>query len=425
MELIEISKLKISSERQRRVFNPDSLGKLAESIATKGLFHALVVQNDGVTLIAGERRSKAINLMLTMGQSFKYNGQEVPKGFVPVVRLAELSPDDAYEAELEENTRRDNLSPQEEMLAIANLHKLRCRQDPNHTMQETAAEVYSADKKVGGARVVSIRDAVQASEYLHDPSVARAKTKSEVVKAVAKIKKREHAQKLAAEFSTAENKSHHIPLHKDAIEVMQSMPAGIVDVICSDPPYGIEAQSFGDMADNVHNYDDSYETWQTLMLYHAREAYRICKTQAHMYLFCDWTRFAELSLILQKEGWKVWPRPLIWNKQGGMLPRPEHGPRYTYEVIIFASKGDKKVNGVFPDVLTYKTVKQPRHAAEKPVEVFEDLLARSAVPGDHVCDFFMGSGVIFPAANRLKLRATGVELNDANFGIAIQRLEEK
>ena len=81
--------------------------------------------------------------------------------------------------------------------------------------------------------------------------------------------------------------------------------------------------------------------------------------------------------------------------------------------------------GVFPDVLSHKAVRQPRHAAEKPVEVYVDLLSRSALPGDHCLDMFMGSGVIFPAANRLKLRATGIEKDDTSYGFAVQRLEEK
>lgn len=108
-----------------------------------------------------------------------------------------------------------------------------------------------------------------------------------------------------------------------------------------------------------------------------------------------------------------------------MLAKPEYGPRYTYETIMFASKGGKKVTGVYPDVLSHKTVLQPRHAAEKPVAVYMDLLQRSILPGDHVLDPFMGSGVIFPAANALKIRATGIELNDVAYGTAIQRLEEK
>lgn len=426
MELIPIEEIHISEERQRRVFNPDSLGKLAESISSKGLFHAPVVQNNSPTLVAGERRLKAISLMYTMGQTFAYNNENVPAGYVPVIRLGELSEDDLYEAELEENIRRDNLTPQEEMQAIAKLHNFRKKQDPSHTAQETAAEVYNADNKVSGKRVVTVRDALLVAEHIDDPAVAKAKTKSEATKAVHRKLKREHAAKLAETFDQNATAEHpHIHVHGDAIEVLNKMPNGIVDCFMTDPPYGINAHKFGDMADNVHEYDDSLETWRELMEGFASAAYNKAKKQAHMYAFCDITRFFELSSCLKRNGWNPWPRPLIWSKGNGMLAKPEYGPRYTYEIILFASKGDKKVTGVFPDVLSYKAVAAPRHAAEKPVEVYTDLLSRSCLPGDHVCDPFMGSGVIFPAANRLKMRATGIEQDQTSYGFALQRLEEK
>lgn len=426
MEYLSISDITIAPDRQRRVFNPDSLGKLSESISTKGLFHAPILRSESNTLIAGERRCKAIELLYTMGQTFSFDGIEVPINHIPVVRLSELSADDIYEAELEENIRRDNLTPQEEMQAVAKLHAFRLKQDPKHSLKDTAQEVYADDKVSGGSRGESVRDALLVAEHMDDPAVAKAKSKPEAIKAVKKILQRNHAKKLAEQFNLeTSNKSPHIPVHGDAYETLNAMPSGIVDVICSDPPYGIGADNFGTMADNEHVYDDSYETWQNLMRSVATESYRICKKEAHLYFFCDWRRFTELSAFLEEKGFDVWPRPLIWSKGNGMLSRPDFGPRYTYEVILFASKGNKKVLGVFPDVLQHKAVQKPKHAAEKPVEVYVDLLQRSALPGDHILDMFSGSGTVFPAANRLKCRATGIEGDGVSYGLGIQRLEEE
>lgn len=426
MEILSLESITIAPDRQRRVFNPDSLGKLAESIQSKGLFHAPIIRSDSNQLVAGERRLKAITLMHTMSQTFQYNGEDIPAGMVPCVRLSELSEDDIFEAELEENIRRDNLSPQEEMIAMAKLHQFRVKQDPKHSIEQTANEVYDVPDVKGGGRTTAIRDALLVTEHLNDPAVAKAKTKNEAVKAVHKKIQREHAQNLARNFADeTQNSTPHIAVLGDAVETLKKMPAGIVDVICSDPPYGIDAHKFGDMADNAHKYDDSYETWLVLMSEVAVESYRVCKAHAHLYMFCDWRRYLKLSSLLSTAGFNVWPRPLIWSKGNGMLAKPEFGPRYTYEVILYASKGNKKVTGVFPDVLNHKAVQVPRHAAEKPVDVYVDLLSRSALPGDHVLDMFMGSGVIFPAANQLKLRATGIEGDETSYGFAIQRLEEK
>jgi DNA modification methylase len=58
------------------------------------------------------------------------------------------------------------------------------------------------------------------------------------------------------------------------------------------------------------------------------------------------------------------------------------------------------------------------------VSLYEDLLKRSARPGDSVLDPFAGSGTIFPAAHSLKIKATGIELDPSAYGIAVKRLGE-
>jgi site-specific DNA-methyltransferase (adenine-specific) len=74
-------------------------------------------------------------------------------------------------------------------------------------------------------------------------------------------------------------------------------------------------------------------------------------------------------------------------------------------------------------VLDYPSDENLGHAAQKPVALLEDLLRRSALPGNVVCDPFCGSGSIFPAAHALKCRAVGVELDPASYGISVQRIE--
>lgn len=419
MDLIAIDEIEISADRQRKVFNHDALGELADSIKSKGLMHAICLQADADTLIAGERRIKAIEMLYTLKQTFQYNGEDVPVGFVPCIRLADMSEDMIYEAELEENVKRQNLTPQEEMQAIAKLHAFRVKQRPNHTKADTAKEL-----EIGSQFEIS--EALLVADNLNDPAVARAKTKQEAVKAVKKKIQREYATQLAETFKMeSSDENPHSILKGDAIENLRNLPELSFDCICTDPPYGIEAQAFGTMADNAHNYDDTYATWKVLMKEFADESYRIAKAESHLYAFCSWERFAELSLILAQAGWTVWTRPLIWSKGNGMLPKPKHGPRYTYETLLFASKGNKETLCVSPDVIKIPLVQDARHAAEKPVDLYVDLLKRSCLPGDTVIDPFMGSGTIFPAANELSLRATGIEKDSTNYGIAIQRLEER
>jgi len=425
MQTIKIEDISISPERQRKVFNPESIGRLSESIGSKGLFHAIILEHGTNKLGAGECRLKAIALLRTMGGVLTYNGEAVPEGEIPYTRLKDMSADLIYEAELEENIRRTNLSPQEEMTAIAELHKLRVKQNPSHTKGATGMEINPNVQPESAAHDVT--EALAVNEYLNHPTVAKAKTKKEAVKAVTKIKQREHAQKVAEAFQREAPEKHaHVPVNDEAIATLRKMPTSCVDVICTDPPYGINAQDFGDMADNEHSYDDSYETWKILMEKFSVESYRVAKAKAHAYVFCSWERFYELEYFMAAAGWDVWQRPLIWAKNNGMLAKPKFGPRYTYETILFANKGEREVQKIgAPDVLQIMPVAKPKHAAEKPLALYEELLSRSVCVGDHVLDCFMGNGVIFPAANKLNCIATGIELNKTAYGFAVQRLEEE
>ncbi len=104
-------------------------------------------------------------------------------------------------------------------------------------------------------------------------------------------------------------------------------------------------------------------------------------------------------------------------------PWPEYGPQRKYETLLYAVKGMRPIFKLAGDVLDFPSDTNLGHAAQKPVALYTELLRRSALPGDSIFDPFMGSGTIFSAATELKLRATGIELDQTSYGIAIERLE--
>jgi hypothetical protein len=176
-----------------------------------------------------------------------------------------------------------------------------------------------------------------------------------------------------------------------------------------------------------HSYLDDVATFERIHHCLAVEGYRIAKPRAHLYLFCAFVNFAPLAKQFAAAGWEVWPRPLIWwrGSNSGIAPRPEHGPRNTYECILFANKGNRSVISLEPDViLAPKSGVDPR-AAAKPPSIYHMLLARSVVAGNEVLDPCCGSGPVFPAATTLNVRATGYDVAEDAVGLASQRLQEK
>lgn len=418
MKLIPISEIEID-DRIRKAFNENELGALADSIARLGLLHAPIL-NEG-RLVCGGRRLKAIQLLPVFGHKLTYQGIDVADGYVPYTELGNSNEETIMEAELEENLMREDLSPQEEAAARAGLHRLRVLQNPEQTRAETAVELSKP-----GAKVVTsdIRDALLMEEHSNVPAVAKAKSKKEAMKIITRLKRDEHNSVLAAEFMLkTEDGSIHELLHGDMLEEMCHLTKESIDVICTDPPYGIDAQNFNAQEGIKHEYNDTRENFERIIEVIAVQGYRVCKRQGHIYLFHDFANWGFIRQCMERAGWRVWPRPIIWSKGNGLLARPDHGPRYTYECVLFANKGDRKVTTVAPDVIDLRTLTKQKRGAEKSAVLYHDLLARSVRPGDTVLDPCCGLGAIFPAATELNCKATGIEIDSAAVGYALSRME--
>lgn len=425
MNTIPLSSLLIPENRQRRIFDEKKLQELADSILSKGLLHPPVVRFDGetYTLVAGERRTRAITSLASIDVGVSCNGISFPPGTLPITLLADLDPYSIREAELEENTVRDDLTWADKARAIAELDSLRRDQARDegrpHFARDTASEIVG--REAVGKELTKVTEALTVAKHLHDPEVAAAKTQKEALKVIQKKAEAQHREVLAANFDLA--KTPHTLAHASAFDFAKTLPDASFDVILTDPPYGINADNFGSMAGTEHSYADTPDYGMDCYKLVAKEGFRVAKEKAHIYVFLDPRYWHEISFLFVLAGWNVWPTPLIWNKGNGMLPKPDHGPRRTYEMILFAAKGDRKVLRVAPDVITCPLVLERDHGAQKPVLLYSDLLSRSALPGNSILDFFVGSGTIFPAANKNKLIATGCEIHEPYYNLAVSRLD--
>lgn len=433
MRLLQISSIIISEERQRQHFDPEALSDLGEDIFENGLYNAIKVRETaaGPVLLQGERRFRAITALYEYGLQFKYDGKLVPLDLIPVTSDGELTELQATARELLENLRRENLTWQEKDLATAKLHKLRQqeaqKEGRSQPLKDTAAEIKNlGDQKAHTTTgVAEVRRALIIAEHIADPEVAKAASASEAVKIIERKANEKKNTALAQLMGTVAPSRKHVLLNGESVEMMKTLPPQSFDLILTDPPYGVGAQEFGDQSDLVHKYDDSPEKWPDLMRASCIEWTRVAKPQSHAYIFCDIRRWPELVAMMKAHYWDVWPVPIIWSKNSGILPRPEHGPRRTYECVLYAIRGDKKIAHVRADVVAVPPESNKIHAAQKPVALYTELLTRSSKPGDRVLDSYCGSGTIFPAANRCHLFATGIEGNKAMYVEASTRLEAK
>lgn len=428
-----IDQIKIPQNRQRRIFTEDEICELSASIADNGLIHPVVVrkdENDNIVLVAGERRIKALQVTWDLGQEVRCGEHIIPENIVPCLFLGEIDPIDAFEIELEENIRRTDLSWQEKATAVSQLLELRSMQAER--AGELPPTMLDLAKEVSGQEDIqcqtAVREDVILARNMDNPVVAKAPTKKEALKALKRDEERKRFERLGAAIGPTITAVSHFLLNEDCLEAMVDMKPASFDVILSDPPYGIGADEFGDSGGKTagsHAYDDSYESWTSLMARAIPLMTQLAKLQSHLYLFCDVDNFVELKILCAASGWKVFRTPLIWVNPSAMrAPWPDAGPQRKWQAILYATRGGKTVTRLYSDVLTYSSDQNLGHQAQKPVLLYQDLLRRSIAPGDSVLDPFCGTGTIFPAAHELKCKATGIEKDQASYGIASQRLKD-
>lgn len=200
---------------------------------------------------------------------------------------------------------------------------------------------------------------------------------------------------------------------RDAVEWLASLPASSIDLLITDPPYeSLEKHRKRGTTTRLSHSKSSSNNWFAIFPNERfselfAEVYRVLKPDSHFYLMCDQETMFHAKPLAEQAGFKFW-KPLVWDKQAiGM----GYHYRARYEFILFFEKGKRKLNNLgVPDVLSVKRVHRG-YPTEKPVALFETLIAQSSQPGDVVADPFFGSGASLVAANKLSREAWGNDLS--------------
>jgi DNA modification methylase len=419
-------KLLVVRDRFRRRFDEEKIRSLADSIAEVGLVNLPVCRQlpDGtIELVAGERRTRAIKLLHDENREVRYHGQLIERNMIPFALLSDLPEHIARQIELDENIQRVDLTWQEVAQATALLHKLRTAQDPTWSVRRTAEEI--AEKRNETVRPTIVQARLQLAEHLDNPEVAAASTEREAVKALYRVMERDFLKAAGSSLGpVVETGGHQLQLI-DAVEGTRTLHDGSIHLVCTDPPYGMDAQDHVEAG--PHPYNDKWEYIRGIFVSLFPELVRVMAPKSHLYLFTTFEHTHEVMEMLRDVGLDVWPRPLIWVRNTQHAVVPYLGPLYQYECIIFANKGKRPVNVQQSDVLNYNavSVSEKRHKAEKPVPLIENLLRRSINPGGVVLDPFCGSGPIFEAATNVSCTAIGFDTDPSAIELSRERIARK
>lgn len=440
MQLIPIDKIS-KGTRQRKSMDPEKLQSLKASIAERGLIHAIHVRtkDDGTYILnGGERRFTVLSQLHLVGQPVFYGKEVIPPDFIPAVCVDSISDLQAAEIEFDENFQREDLTWQERNEALAKIYKLKRLEEPSLTQLEIAAQLapnMTARHSTNTGDMpltpkpssvsTAISKAVLIQKYMDRPEVAKARSTDEAHRNVLKFLsdgfEAELHKRRMMKASTAESLTEF--RRGDLFDVIPKLDPEQFDAIITDPPYGYGGQGYFPNKTAVkHNYSDDIAYAKEVYRFLFVEGFRVCKSKAHLFVFCKHDMFGWLLEEAKRQAWSPFPLPIMWDKGPGYAPWGNLGFRNNYETIFWAVKGQRGLRYLVENKLDFKKVHDKDHAAEKPVELMAKLIDAATLPNDYILDPCMGSGTTIVAAKQLKRRSMGIEIDEGYYNMAVSRV---
>ena len=206
----------------------------------------------------------------------------------------------------------------------------------------------------------------------------------------------------------------------DCLELMKHIPDGSVDMILTDPPYGMSFVSgFRKVAFNAIANDSSLEWIDDL----ASELHRITKDDTAHYVFCSYHHIDKFKQAFERH-FKI-KNILTWVKNNTSMGdlKGDFAPKT--EFILFMQKGRCLIRGKRDcNVLQYARTGNELHPTQKPVDMLEFLISKFSDESMVICDPFMGSGSTGVAAKNTNRKFIGIELDQNYFEIAKKRIQD-
>jgi site-specific DNA-methyltransferase (adenine-specific) len=209
---------------------------------------------------------------------------------------------------------------------------------------------------------------------------------------------------------------------RDCIEGMAMIPDKSIDLIVTDPPYGINLtpqRSGSKFKGTKVNNDDNLE-WLPILV---SEYKRLLKDNSVGYVFCNWQKYDVFKQALEKEF--TIKNCIVWNKDWFGLGN-NWRPNHEFIIVItngkFKTKSNNKAN-----IITQRRVAPQKltHSCEKPVPLIEELISESCDEGAIILDTYAGTGSTAVAAVRTNRRFIAFETEPAYVEIANKRLDNE
>jgi adenine-specific DNA-methyltransferase len=209
--------------------------------------------------------------------------------------------------------------------------------------------------------------------------------------------------------------------HGDCRAVLPTLESGSVDLLVTDPPYGV---GFTGRHDNKHKpiAGDNDLGWVLPVF---AELWRVMRDDSFAVTFYGWPRCDVIVGRIKEVGFRLVSH-LVFVKNAfglGTFSRGQH------EVAFLLAKGRPAVpKRVISDVIRWEAelLRAPRlHPNQKPIGVLVPLILTYSEKGQTVLDPFVGSGSTLLAARQCGNSVIGIEIEEGYCKSAVRRMEQQ
>jgi len=212
----------------------------------------------------------------------------------------------------------------------------------------------------------------------------------------------------------------------DCLDLIKDIPDNSIDLVVTDPPYNTNYKTNHRKSNNLKNNlivekeehlfttpIKNDENNECLIKNIVPEIHRILKQDTAFYCFCSPDTVEMFKNEINKE-FNI-KNIIIWVKNNWTAGDLEAQYGKQYEMIIYANKGRRKLNGKrIQDVWFFDRVPptQAVHQNQKPLKLIEQILNISSNENDMIVDTFLGSGTLLEAGLNTNRNCIGFDLSD-------------
>jgi DNA modification methylase len=220
----------------------------------------------------------------------------------------------------------------------------------------------------------------------------------------------------------------------DCLSLFKNIPDHSVDLILTDPPYNIAQYSTGNIyLPNRSAVNNNLGKWDLKDLdpfLFVEPFKRIIKKDGNIFVFTSYNLIGKWheAFDCQFDTFQFF----VWHKTNPMPKIFKNGFLNSCELVIclwnkkhkwnFSNQNAMHNFYEGPICMGNERVKSPKHPAQKPVALLKHIISIASNPGDIVFDPFMGVGSTGVAANSLKRKFIGFEIEKDFFDEAQERL---